>query len=79
MAVDDRLIALFAEGLGTGADVLSDESSPDNTPEWDSLAGMQMVALIEDTFGIRLSTREIMTMRTIGIAREVLRGKNISL
>ena len=75
----DRLISLFAEGLGAPPENLSDESSPDNTPEWDSLAGMQMVALIEDTFGIRLSTREIMTMRAIGVARQVLRGKKVPL
>jgi acyl carrier protein len=68
----DQLIAAFAEGLNVPADVLSDESSTDNTPQWDSLAAMNLVALLEDTFDVRLSTREIMKMHTIGIAIAVL-------
>lgn len=73
----DRLIELFAEGLGLPAAELSDDASPDNTPQWDSLAAMNMVSLIEDTFDVTLSTREIMKMSTIGVAREVLVGKGI--
>jgi acyl carrier protein len=73
----DRLIGVFAEGLNLPANVLSDDSSTDNTPQWDSLAAMNLVALLEDTFDVKLSTREIMKMRTIGIAREVLSGKGV--
>jgi acyl carrier protein len=38
---------------------------------------MNLVALIEDTFAIELTTSEIMKMRTIGIVRKVLRDKGI--
>jgi len=75
----DKLIELFSEGLAVPVEVLDDDSSPDNTKTWDSLAAMTMVSLIEDTFGVELSTREIMKMQTIGIARQVLRGKEIDV
>ncbi len=75
----DKLIELFSEGLDVPADELNDESSPDNTESWDSLAAMTMVSLIEDTFNVQLSTRDIMKMRTIGIARDVLRGKQVDV
>jgi acyl carrier protein len=73
----DRLTSLFADGLGVDASSLSDDTSPENTPEWDSLAAMTLVSLIEDEFGVELSTREIMKMQTIGLARSVLRGKGV--
>jgi hypothetical protein len=38
---------------------------------------MEMVVLIEDTFDVRLKTSEIMRMRSIGLARTVLRSKGV--
>ena len=73
----DRLAAMFALVLKVPADRLSDETSPDNTPSWDSLAAMELVSQIEETFGVQLSTREIMKMRSLGLAREILRGKGV--
>jgi acyl carrier protein len=74
----DRLFELFAEGLGVPSDQLSDDSSPDSVEQWDSLAAMTLVALIEDTFSVTLSTRDIMKMRTIGLARSVLTAKGVT-
>ena len=67
--VADRLLDVFADGLGLRADDLSDDTNPDNTPQWDSLAAMQLVSLLEDSFDVRLKTADIMKMRSIGIAR----------
>jgi acyl carrier protein len=76
--VADRLIALFAEGLRVDASALSEDTSPQNTPQWDSLAAMELVTMIEDNFEVRLSTREIMKMNSIGAARSVLQSKGVS-
>lgn len=76
--MSDRLIAAFAEGLQVDADTLTEETSPQNNPKWDSLAAMSMVMLIEDTFDVRLSTREIMKMNSIGAARSVLQSKGVA-
>ena len=45
--------------------------------EWDSLAAMGLVALLEESFEIQLSTEEIMSMRSVGLVREVLRTKGV--
>jgi acyl carrier protein len=74
----DPLLEIFAEGLGLGVDALDEESSPDTVEEWDSLAAMNLVTLIEDTFEVSLSTRDIMKMRTIGLARSVLKAKGVA-
>lgn len=75
--MSDPLIEVFAQGLGLSAEALSDETSPDNTDEWDSLAAMELVTLLEDNFEITLSTRDIMKMRSISLARGVLQAKGV--
>lgn len=75
--MSDRLLEAFSQGLSLPVDDLSDETSPSNTSAWDSLAAMEMVTLIEDAFDVRLKTSEIMKMRSIGLARAVLRGKGV--
>jgi acyl carrier protein len=76
--VGDPLLEIFAEGLGLNTDVLDEESSPDTVEEWDSLAAMNLVTLIEDSFEVSLSTRDIMKMRSIGLARTVLKAKGVA-
>lgn len=74
----DALIEIFSEGLGVPAERLTDDTSPDNTSEWDSLAAITLVGLIEERFDVRLGAREIMKMQTIGLARSVLQGKGVA-
>jgi acyl carrier protein len=75
----DQLLQVFSAGLGLPVESLSDGTSPENTPEWDSLAAMELVTLLEDTFGVRLKTGDIMKMRSIGIARTVLGDKGVEV
>ncbi len=75
----DRLIELFADELMVDATSLNDDSNPDTVEQWDSLAAMRLVAAIEETFTVNLSTAEIMKMRSIGIVRTVLAGKGVSI
>jgi acyl carrier protein len=77
--MSDALIQLFAEVLQVEPAKLNDNSSPDNVKQWDSLAAMHLVAAIEDTFKVQLSTKEIMKMSTIGLARKTLQGKNVAV
>lgn len=75
----DPLIALFAEILEVEDSTLSDESSPDTVEQWDSLAAMHLVAGIEEKFSIQLSTKEIMKMSSIGLARKALQDKGVDV
>lgn len=73
----DRLIEVFSTVLEVPVADLSDDTSPGNTESWDSLAAMELVTHIEDTFDVRLKTSEIMRMRSIGLARSVLKSKGV--
>ena len=75
----DPLIALFAEILEVEENTLSDDSSPDTVEQWDSLAAMHLVAGIEEKFSIQLSTKEIMKMSSIGLARKALQDKGVDV
>lgn len=75
----DALTELFAEVLRVDAATLNDATAPENTSQWDSLAAMHLVAAIEGKFGVRLSTKEIMKMSTIGLARQTLQAKSVKV
>lgn len=75
----DPLIQVFADVLELEPSTLNDESTPDNVDEWDSLAAMHLVAAIEESFDVRLSTKEIMKMYSIGLARQVLKEKGVDV
>ena len=75
----DRLTSIFADELGVDVSELNEESSPDTVENWDSLAAMRLVAAIEAEFAVRLSAKEVMKMRSIGLARSVLQGKNVDI
>jgi acyl carrier protein len=73
-----RVEQVFSEVLGVPPTSITDETSPDNTPQWDSMAAMNLVVAIEDEFDIRLSTAEIVSMRNVAIVKRVLTGKGVA-
>jgi acyl carrier protein len=73
----DRVHQVFAETLRIPAERITDDTAPDNTPEWDSLKAMDLVAAIEEAFSVELTTAEIMAMRSVGRARVVLKKKGV--
>ncbi len=77
--MSDSLIQLFSEVLRVDAAELSEDSSPDNLTQWDSLAAMNLVVAIEEKFRVQLSTKEIMKMSTIGLARKTLQTKKVMI
>jgi acyl carrier protein len=76
-SVMDGLIKLFADTLNVSPESLNEDSSPDTVTKWDSMAAANLVAAIEEAFAVKLSTRDIMGMRSIAKAREVLRKKGV--
>jgi acyl carrier protein len=77
MQAPSRVAAVFSEVLSIPPESITDETSPENTPKWDSLNAMNLVVALEGAFNVRLSTKEIVSMRTVGIVRKVLRTKGI--
>ena len=70
-----KLREILATAIDVDSDELTDVSSPDNTPEWDSFAHMTMVAAMEEEFKIALALDEVKSMQTLPIIEEVISQK----
>ncbi|HEY7167860.1 MAG TPA: acyl carrier protein [Candidatus Binatia bacterium] len=75
----DPLTQTFAAVLKLDPNSLTDETSPENTPAWDSLRALQLVTAIEETFNVELATTDILRMRNLGMVRNVLRRKGVTV
>jgi acyl carrier protein len=74
----DRVATLFSNILRIPAETVNNETSPDNTPKWDSLSAIDLVLAIEDEFDVKLTTKEIAAMRSIALVKKVLKSKGVN-
>ena len=65
--------------LGVPAGELSDESSPETIPVWDSLNHLNLVVALEGEFGISLTPEDAMEMRTVGSIRAILGHNGVAI
>jgi acyl carrier protein len=72
-----RLAALLGDVTGASAADLGPSSSPDNTPGWDSVANLALLAAAEDEFGVSILTQEAMQLRTLADFARLLEGKGV--
>lgn len=61
-----RLVALLAHHSGAPGESLGLESTPQNTPGWDSVANLGLLAAVEDDFNVTIATRDAMKLRSLG-------------
>jgi len=67
------VIQIAADCFQTTADRLTVASGPHNTDGWDSLAHMELVAGLEEAFGIQLGNRDIMAIENIDAAVNIVK------
>ena len=57
---------VFRTVLKSEAVVLTDETTAEDVPGWDSLTHVVLISEIEKHFGIRFSIREMLSWKTVG-------------
>ena len=57
---------VFRDELELDDLVLTDETTADDVEEWDSLSHVQLVVALEKAFGIKFTSREILSWDNIG-------------
>ena len=60
---------IFREELEVDDLILTDETTADDVEEWDSLSHVQLVAAMEEAFGIEFKSREILSWENISCSR----------
>lgn len=61
-----RVEVIFREELEIDDLVLNDETTAEDVEGWDSLSHIQLVAAMEEAFGIEFSSREILSWDNVG-------------
>lgn len=61
-----RLRELLAYHSGVPEATLQGDSSPKNTEGWDSVANLNLMAAIEDEFGVTIATRDVIKLKSLG-------------
>ena len=61
-----RIQDVFREELELDDLVLTDETTADDVEEWDSLSHIQLVVALEKEFGLKFTSREILSWDNIG-------------
>jgi acyl carrier protein len=71
-----RLSSLVADLLDLDSLVLTRSTTANDVEGWDSLAHVRIVVATEQEFGVRLSTSEIMSLRTVGELVDLVKSKS---
>ena len=64
--IRDRMFGIIRSILAREALALSPETTARDVAGWDSLKQVKIILQVEDTFGIRFSSREIGGLRNVG-------------
>lgn len=70
--------ALVAELLRMPVDAVTDDLAMETTEAWDSLAHMDLVAMVEERFAIVLTMDEIVAMTSVQAIRQVLISRGLA-
>lgn len=62
----NRVQDVFRDELDLDDLVLTDETTADDVEEWDSLTHVQIVVAIEKAFGLKFTSREILSWDSVG-------------
>lgn len=68
----DKIKKIFCEVLGVSESEVNDETSYNSFEPWDSLKHLEIVAKLEENFGIEIEMDDIIAMETFGKIREIV-------
>ena len=76
--MNDKLLQILADTLGVDVGALNEETSMENTAAWDSVAHLNLVLSLEQSFGQRFSPDEFMQMQSVAAIRRALAAHGAS-
>ena len=73
--IKEKLEAIFRDVFDDESIILTDEANSSDIPDWDSLAHIQLIAAIEDKFGIKFTLGEAVSAENVGEFIKIIEGK----
>jgi acyl carrier protein len=74
----ERLAAAFGKTFGFDPKNFSLELAPEQVPNWDSIGHMNLVATLEQEFGLQFEVDEIMEMSSPQKILEILQKRGVA-
>lgn len=74
-AIDDQLQEIARESFLDDDLVLTDDTTADDVPGWDSLAHVNFMYAIEEEFGVQFSEEQFTGFADIGALKRLLQAK----
>ena len=75
---NEKLMDLISMVLNIEVEIVTDETSPENTASWDSFNGLLMVSELEELFSINFSIEEVYAVTCVKDIRDVLIRHKVS-
>ena len=70
--------AVIARVFGVSPDRITDKTSNETLPEWDSLGHITLVIELEATYGVSLSAEETLTLTSVPAIKRLLGERGVS-
>jgi acyl carrier protein len=71
----ERVVAVVSKIMGVPPEEVTDESSADTIPAWDSLRHMNLILALEEEFEVSFDDEEIVELLTVGLIVDTIRAK----
>ncbi|MFM2296251.1 MAG: hypothetical protein RLZZ350_2664 [Verrucomicrobiota bacterium] len=65
-AISEKLTGVFREVFEDGSLVIHDAMTAKDVKRWDSVSHIDMICAVENVFHIRLTTRQVAGLKTVG-------------
>jgi len=69
---EDAIKKIFSEVLGLSMHEVTDSLAYNSCVQWDSLKHLQLVAMLEESFGIEIEMDDIIAMENYGMVKSIL-------
>jgi acyl carrier protein len=70
-----RVRRIVSSVLGVPEASISDDTSPDTVPTWDSMQHLQLVLALEEEFGLHFEVEEIEAMQRVTVIVSLIEGR----
>jgi acyl carrier protein len=75
----DRLRELAAQTFGVPLDDVSEDASPEDLPQWDSLHHIELMLSLELEFGVRISSEVLPELLSLGAIEDYLLEQGVAV
>jgi len=76
---EQKLFTIISGILGVDYSSITDETSTENTAEWDSFNTVTLIAEIEKEYNLRFQMDEMVTVKSVKSVKDLLKSHNIDI